>query len=115
VINREECVAILRIAELTLMLESNVFENDPSEVSSRGGVEVARAERAAAIETTKDIFAEIATCLSTKFREWIKKADAGDLGHDIAVLALAFIEAKKIRRYRVGSSILVADILSSKK
>jgi hypothetical protein len=78
--------------------------------------EVARAERAAAAETTKDIFAEIATWSIENVREWIKKAEAGDLGPDVAGLALAFHRRKEDKALTDSEArSLVADILSSKK
>jgi hypothetical protein len=78
--------------------------------------EIARAERAAAMETTKDIFAEIATWPIEKVREWIKRAEAGDLGSDIAGLALAFHRGKEDKALTEAEArSLVADILSSKK
>jgi hypothetical protein len=78
--------------------------------------EVARAERAAAIETARDIFAEIATWPVEKVREWIKRAEAGDLGSDIAGLALAFHRSKEDKPLTESEArSLIADILSSKK
>lgn len=78
--------------------------------------EVARAERAAVMETTKDVFAEIATWPIEKVREWIKKAEAGDLGPDIAGLALAFHRDKQDKELTESEArSLIADILSSKK
>jgi hypothetical protein len=78
--------------------------------------EVARAERAAAMEMARDIFAEIATWPIEKIREWIKRAEAGELGSDIADLALAFHRGKEDKPLTESEArSLVADILSSKK
>src|SRR5437667_9919245 len=103
----ERIVAWERVAELlsseeVINCEERRSDLEDSGVNVMGGIqrlqkiirakfqaevrEIARAERTAAIETTKVIFAEIATWPIEKVRQWIKRAEAGDLGSDIAGL-----------------------------
>lgn len=77
--------------------------------------ETAEAGRAAVVETIRTTAAEVATWPIDKLRQWLREADAGRFGADVAGLTLAYRNKEDKEPTEAELRSLVADIISSKQ